>query len=99
MGRVEIVFQCCAKCFDGVGVGTVRLARGELQPLARELLLDRAARERGWFHHDAVARLLDEHAAGRADHGHRLWALVMLELWQRAHIDASAPAPAAVAAS
>jgi hypothetical protein len=28
-----------------------------------------------------------------------LWTLVMLELWQRAHIDASASVPAAVATS
>ena len=50
--------------------------RGELRPLARELLLDERARSRGWFRADAVERLLDEHAAGRADHGHRLWTLV-----------------------
>ena len=43
---------------------------------------------RGWFRTEAVERLLDEHAAGRADNGHRLWTLVMLELWQRAHVDA-----------
>jgi asparagine synthase (glutamine-hydrolysing) len=61
------------------------------------VLLDEHARARGVFHHAAVERLLDEHAAGRADHGHRLWTLVMLELWQRAHIDAPAPAPVAVA--
>ena len=28
-------------------------------------------------------RLLGEHVGGRADHGHRLWCLCMLELWQR----------------
>ena len=53
------------------------------------------ARARGWFRADAVERLLDEHAAERADHGHRLWTLVMLELWQRAHVDA--PVTTAVA--
>jgi hypothetical protein len=41
-----------------------------------------------------VERLLDDHAASRADNGHRLWTLVMLELWQRAHIDEPAPTPA-----
>jgi asparagine synthase (glutamine-hydrolysing) len=84
---------------SGFGVPLAAWFRGELQPLARELLLDGEARSRGWFQHDAVARLLDEHAAERADHGHRLWTLVMLELWQRAHVDASAPVPAAVATS
>jgi hypothetical protein len=38
-----------------------------------------------------VERLLDEHAAGHADNGHRIWTLVMLELWQRAHIDEAVP--------
>jgi asparagine synthase (glutamine-hydrolysing) len=84
---------------SGFGVPLAAWFRGELKPLARELLLDERARARGFFHHEAVARLLDEHDAGRADHGHRLWTLVMLELWQRTHIDASAPAPAAVTAS
>ena len=51
------------------------------------LLLGEPARSRGWFRTEAVERLLDEHAAGRADNGHRLWTLVMLELWQRAHVD------------
>ena len=31
----------------------------------------------------------------RADHGHRLWCLCMLELWQRTHVDAGRPALAA----
>ncbi|HEY2073193.1 MAG TPA: asparagine synthase (glutamine-hydrolyzing) [Gaiellaceae bacterium] len=65
--------------------------RGGLQPLARELLLDDRARARGWFRPEAVERLLAEHAAGRADHGHRLWTLTMLELWQRTHVDAAVP--------
>ena len=28
-----------------------------------------------------LVRLLDEHAAGRADHGKRLWSLLNLEAW------------------
>jgi asparagine synthase (glutamine-hydrolysing) len=72
---------------SGFGVPLAAWFRGELRPLARELLLDQTARARGWFRAAAVERLLDEHAAGRADNGHRLWTLVMLELWQRAHVD------------
>jgi len=79
---------------SGFGVPLAEWFRGELRPLARELLLDERARARGWFRPEAVERLLAEHAAGRADNGHRLWTLTMLELWQRTHVDA----PAAVAA-
>jgi asparagine synthase (glutamine-hydrolysing) len=65
-----------------------------LRPLAEELLLGEQARARGWFRPEAVERLLGDHAEGRADNGHRLWTLAMLELWQRAHVDERVPAPA-----
>ena len=69
----------------GFGVPLAAWFRGELRDLAGDLLLG----DRGWFERRTVERLLDEHRAGRADHGHRLWTLVMLELWQRAHVDAT----------
>ena len=75
---------------SGFGVPLAAWFRGDLAPLARELLLDERARARGWFRPEAVERLLAEHAAGRADHGHRLWTLAMLELWQRTHVEAAA---------
>jgi asparagine synthase (glutamine-hydrolysing) len=73
---------------SGFGLPLAAWFRGELKPLAHDVLLDDRARARGWLRAEAVERLLDEHAAERADHGHRLWTLVMLELWQRAHVDA-----------
>jgi asparagine synthase (glutamine-hydrolysing) len=79
---------------SGLGVPLAAWFRGELRPLARELLLGEPARSRGWFRIAAVERLLDDHAAGRADNGHRLWTLVMLELWQRTHVDEPVPTPA-----
>jgi asparagine synthase (glutamine-hydrolysing) len=69
----------------GFGVPLAAWFRGDLRDLAGDLLLG----DRGWFERSAVERLLQEHASGRADHGHRLWTLVMLELWQRAHVDAA----------
>ena len=71
----------------GFAVPLAAWFRGELRPLAHDLLLDERARSRGWFRPAAVERLLAEHDAGRADHGHRLWTLVMLELWQRTHVE------------
>jgi asparagine synthase (glutamine-hydrolysing) len=67
----------------GFGVPLADWFRGELRDLAGDVLLG----DRGWFERAAVERLLAEHADGRADNGHRLWTLVMLELWQRAHVD------------
>ena len=55
--------------------------------VARDVLLDRRARERGIIDPAAVERLLDDHAAGRADGGDRIWSLLNLELWYRTFID------------
>jgi asparagine synthase (glutamine-hydrolysing) len=75
----------------GFGVPLAAWFRGDLQDLTRDLLLDSRARSRGWFRPAAVERLVADHVSGRADHGHRLWCLVMLELWQRLWVEGAAP--------
>src|SRR5579884_1385224 len=72
----------------GFGVPLDRWFRGELRPLAADLLL--TGPDRGLFRRAELERLLGEHADGRADHGHRLWCLCLLELWQRRHVDTPA---------
>ena len=61
--------------------------RGPLAPMADDLLLDRRLRERGVVDAREVARLWTDHKTGRADHRHRLWQLIMLELWFRQFVD------------
>ena len=65
--------------------------RGPLAPMADALLSDGRLRDRGVFEAREVGRLWREHRDGRADHRHRLWQLIMLELWFRQFID-QAPA-------
>ena len=65
--------------------------RGPLAPMAEGLLSDGRLRDRGVFNDREVTRLWTEHRDGRADHRHRLWQLMMLELWFRQFID-KAPA-------
>ena len=79
----------------GFGVPIARWFREDLRPLAGDVLLDETARARGLFRPGAVAQLLHEHVSGRADHAHRLWCMLMLELWQREHVDATSPAAVA----
>jgi asparagine synthase (glutamine-hydrolysing) len=62
--------------------------RGRGAGLAREVLLDRRARERGITDAAAVTRLIDAHASGTADGADAIWALMNLELWFRTFIDA-----------
>ncbi|APW61483.1 asparagine synthase (glutamine-hydrolyzing) [Paludisphaera borealis] len=67
----------------GFGVPVGRWFQKELRAELSEILLDRSTLERGLFRPEAVHALVDDHVAGRREHGHRLWALVMLELWMR----------------
>src|SRR5438067_2776787 len=64
--------------------------RGPLAPMVDDLLLDGRLRSRGVFNDEAVARLWREHRSGSHDHRHRLWSLVMLELWFREFLDGTA---------
>jgi len=76
--------QVASRGKTGFGVPLGRWFRADLRDAARDLL----STDRGWFRRDAVQRLLDEHESGRVDHGHRLWCLLMLELWMREHVEA-----------
>jgi asparagine synthase (glutamine-hydrolysing) len=72
----------------GFGVPLGRWFREELRATAEDLLL---GGDRGLFRRHELERLLREHQHGGADHGHRLWCLCMLELWQRTYVDAGRP--------
>jgi len=71
----------------GFGVPLDRWFRGPLAPFAREVLSDRRTLQRGFFRPEAVTRLLEDHLSGQFDHSYRLWALLVLELWQRRWMD------------
>jgi asparagine synthase (glutamine-hydrolysing) len=61
--------------------------RGSWNAVARDVLLDSRARQRGIIDPVAVDRLLHDHADGRTDGGDRIWSLLNLELWYRTFID------------
>jgi asparagine synthase (glutamine-hydrolysing) len=69
----------------GFGLPLASWFRGELRDTAHDLL-----RSGELFRRTEVDRLLAEHERG-ADHGHRLWCLLVLELWRRTWVDAPAP--------
>ena len=76
-----------------------RWLRGPLVPIVNVLLTDGRLRDRGIFDQRTVARVWREHRDGVADHCHRLWSLVMLELWFRQFVDSHGMGARAVQAS
>jgi asparagine synthase (glutamine-hydrolysing) len=71
----------------GFGVPLRRWFHEQLIGWARDILLDPRSRQRGWTRPAQVAALLRQHQNGSRDHAKRIWALVCLELWARAHVD------------
>jgi asparagine synthase (glutamine-hydrolysing) len=61
--------------------------RGGWNDLARDILLDRRARQRGISDPGAVEQLLAAHRTGAADGADAIWSLLNLELWYRTFID------------
>ncbi|MFN2578904.1 MAG: asparagine synthase (glutamine-hydrolyzing) [Pyrinomonadaceae bacterium] len=71
----------------GFGVPIGHWFRGTMQPFLRETLLSDKALGRGLFNRDRVRQLIDQHVANKVNHEHRLWSLLMLELWFQRFID------------
>jgi asparagine synthase (glutamine-hydrolysing) len=72
---------------QGFAVPVAEWLRGPLAGMVDDLLQDGRLHDRGIFKPSAVTRLWSEHRARRQDHGHRLWSLLMLELWFRQFVD------------
>lgn len=70
----------------GFGIPLGAWLRHDITP-AREILLSRAARERGLLNMAAVERMLAQHETGQRDHNRALWALLTLEEWHRQFVD------------
>jgi asparagine synthase (glutamine-hydrolysing) len=66
---------------QGFSVPLAEWLRGDLRDYSREVLLDPGSFGRHRFRPGAVQDLLDAHLVG-SDHSHRIWALMMLELWR-----------------
>jgi asparagine synthase (glutamine-hydrolysing) len=68
---------------EGFSIPLKHWLRGELRPLLHDLLAPDTIRRRGYFQPETVVQWLSEHEAGRVNHSHRLWALMVFELWQQ----------------
>ena len=71
----------------GFGIPLGPWFRGELKDYWAGACLSQKALDRGYFKREELFRLWDEHQRGARDHGYRLWALLMLELWHRQFAD------------
>lgn len=72
---------------QGFSIPLKHWLRGPLKPMMIDLLSQETVRARGYFEPQTVTRWVQEHLDVRANHSHRLWALMVMELWQRQVLD------------
>ena len=72
---------------QGFGTPIDLWLKHELAGLPDALLSTEVVSARGLFHPAGVRRLVEQQRGGRRDVSQHLWALLMLELWQRAYLD------------
>ncbi len=71
----------------GFGVPVGEWFRNELRSALMDTVLSERARQRGVINTAFVEKMAAEHEEREADHGPRLWSLLMLELWFRRYVD------------
>jgi len=77
----------------GFSIPAAAWLRGELEPFARDTLSADVLRRQGFFRHEPVRRLLDEHVEGKADHSRQLWGLLAFTLWHERHVERPPTSP------
>jgi len=78
----------------GFSIPAAAWLRGPLVPFAREVLSEDALKKQGFFRPEVVARILNDHVAGREDLSRQLWGLLTFTLWH----EQVAARPTAIAA-
>jgi asparagine synthase (glutamine-hydrolysing) len=66
---------------QGFSIPAAAWLRGDLKPLAQELLSPERLRAQGFFAPEPVAKVLDDHLECRADRSRQLWSLLVFSLW------------------
>jgi asparagine synthase (glutamine-hydrolysing) len=69
---------------EGFSIPMKHWLGSSLKPMMMDLLSKETVERRGYFDPKVVSAWIQEHLEGRVNHSHRLWALMVLELWHQA---------------
>jgi asparagine synthase (glutamine-hydrolysing) len=73
---------------QGFSIPLKNWLKGPLKPMMMDLLSEARIRQRGYFDEATISRWTKEHLSGAENHSHRLWALMVFELWSQQVMDA-----------
>lgn len=72
---------------QGFSIPLKHWLRSSLRPMMTDLLAPDCIRQRNYFYPQTIQRWVTEHLNGQVNHSHRLWALMLFELWQQQTLD------------
>jgi asparagine synthase (glutamine-hydrolysing) len=72
---------------QGFSIPLKHWLRDSLKPMMTDLLSPEKVRDRGFFNSDCVSGWVDEHLNGVQNHSHRLWGLMVFEIWNQQFMD------------
>jgi len=76
---------------QGFEIPVAKWLREDLREMASDLLLSQRSLMRGYLRPEQIHTLWQQHQRNTRDHSAKLWALMMLELWQRSFVDQALP--------
>lgn len=72
---------------QGFSIPLKHWLRGPLRPLMTDLLAEERVRRRNYFNPQTIQMWMSEHLDGKVNHSHRLWSLMLFELWHQENLD------------
>lgn len=67
---------------EGFSIPIKNWLKQDLKDLMMEYLSEKRVTESGFFNYNYVRRMMDEHLNNRQNHAHRLWPLILFNLWK-----------------
>jgi asparagine synthase (glutamine-hydrolysing) len=68
---------------QGFSIPMKHWLRTSLKPMMLDLLSKDTLHKQGYFDHQVVSKWIQEHLDEHANHSHRLWSLMVFEIWHR----------------
>jgi len=81
--------QCVYRPKEGFSIPIKNWLTTKFLPLMQELLNPKDIKSQGVFQSNTVERLKKEHLAGKANHSHILWSLMVFHAWNKCWLEGS----------
>jgi asparagine synthase (glutamine-hydrolysing) len=74
---------------EGFSIPIKNWLKNELKGLMLEYLSEGRINDRGFFNYAYIRKMIDEHLGNRQNHSHRLWTLILFQMWAEKYLKRS----------